>query len=37
MKMILSTASTPDECVAALDGWQRRYVEALRDTAAPRP
>lgn len=30
MKMILTAATTPDAYVAALDGWQRRYVEALR-------
>jgi hypothetical protein len=32
MKMILTSATTPDEYVACLDGWQRRYVQALRET-----
>jgi len=31
MKMILTPATTPEEYVAYLSGWQRRYVEALRD------
>lgn len=39
MKMILTSATTPDEYVASLAGWQRRYVQALRDivlqSAAP--
>ena len=30
MKMILTSARTPDEYIAALDGWQRDYAEALR-------
>lgn len=30
MKMILTTATTPDEYVHCLDGWQRDYVHALR-------
>jgi hypothetical protein len=30
--MILTAATTPNEYVACLDGWQRRYVEALRHT-----
>lgn len=30
--MILTSANTPDEYVGCLDGWQRRYVEALRAT-----
>lgn len=29
-KMILTTARTPDEYLAALAGWQRRYAAALR-------
>lgn len=32
MKMILTSATTPDGYVACLQGWQRRYVEALRET-----
>jgi len=32
MKMILTPATTPEEYVGYLSGWQRRYVEALRDT-----
>lgn len=32
MKMILTSAKTPDDYVACLSGWQRRYVEALRGT-----
>ncbi|MBL0729897.1 DUF1801 domain-containing protein [Piscinibacter sp. HJYY11] len=38
MKMILTSATTPEGYVAGLDGWQRRYVDALRSTvlgAAP--
>jgi molybdopterin-binding protein len=38
LKMILNSATTPSEYVECLDGWQRRYVEALRATvtaAAP--
>ena len=30
MKMILTSATNPDEYVACLGGWQRGYVEALR-------
>lgn len=30
MKMILTSARTPDDYVDALSGWQRRYAEALR-------
>ena len=30
MKMILTSANTPDEYIACLDGWQRSYAEALR-------
>ena len=29
-KMILTPATTPDEYIQYLDGWQRRYAEALR-------
>jgi len=32
MKMILTPATMAEEYVAYLSGWQRRYVEALRDT-----
>lgn len=32
MKMVLTAAKTPGEYVECLDGWQRRYVEALRAT-----
>jgi hypothetical protein len=38
MKMILTPATTPNEYVECLVGWQRSFVEALRDTvraAAP--
>lgn len=38
LKMILTSATTPSDYVECLDGWQRRYVEALRATvtaAAP--
>ena len=38
MKMILTPATTPDEYIACLDGWQRLFAEALRNTvraAAP--
>lgn len=30
MKMILTTATNPDEYVACLGGWQRSYAQALR-------
>ena len=30
MKMILTTATTPDEYVACVQGWQQTYVAALR-------
>ena len=33
MKMLLTSATTPDAYIARLDGWQRRYCEALRSTA----
>lgn len=33
MKMVLTPATTPDAYIARLDGWQRRYCEALRSTA----
>lgn len=29
MKMVLTTADTPDAYLLALDGWQRRYADAL--------
>ncbi len=32
MKMILTPATTPDEYVACLTGWQKSFAEALRDT-----
>jgi hypothetical protein len=32
MKMILTPATTPDEYIGCLDGWQRRFAEALRNT-----
>lgn len=38
MKMILTTAATPDEYIACLAGWQRAYAQALRavvTSAAP--
>ncbi|MEQ1682543.1 MAG: DUF1801 domain-containing protein [Burkholderiaceae bacterium] len=38
MKMILTPATTPDEYIDCLTGWQRRFAEALRDavrTASP--
>ena len=38
MKMVLTPAKQPSEYLAFLDGWQRRYVEALREavlSAAP--
>lgn len=38
MKMILTSATTPDEYLDCLSSWQGRYVAALRDTvraAAP--
>ena len=31
MKMILTPATSPDEYIQYLDGWQRRYAEALRE------
>jgi hypothetical protein len=30
MKMILTSATTPDEYIACLGGWQRDYAAALR-------
>lgn len=30
MKMILTSAKTPDEYIECLSGWQRDYAEALR-------
>ena len=30
MKMILTSAKTPDEYVGCLDGWQQSHVSALR-------
>ena len=30
MKMILTSATSPGEYVACLDGWQRAYAQALR-------
>jgi hypothetical protein len=38
MKMILTSAKTPDEYIECLSGWQRDYVHALRSAvrgAAP--
>lgn len=38
MKMILTSATSPDEYIACLAGWQKGFAEALRDTvraAAP--
>ena len=38
MKMILTPATTPDEYIDCLTGWQRSFAEALRNTvrvAAP--
>jgi hypothetical protein len=38
MKMILTSATTPDEYIDSLTGWQRGFAEALRNavrTAAP--
>jgi hypothetical protein len=32
MKMILTSARTPDDYIECLSGWQRRYAEALRST-----
>lgn len=32
MKMILTPATTPDEYIGYLTGWQRAYAEALRNT-----
>lgn len=32
MKMILTPATTPDEYIACLTGWQKSFAEALRDT-----
>ena len=34
MKMILTSAATPDEYVACLGGWQRAYAQALREVVA---
>lgn len=34
MKMILTDANSPDEYIAALDGWQQRYAAALRCAVA---
>jgi hypothetical protein len=31
MKMILTPATTPDEYIQYLTGWQRRFAEALRN------
>jgi hypothetical protein len=39
VKMILTPATTPDEYIGFLSGWQRRYAEALRHAvreAAPK-
>ena len=30
MKMILTSATSPDEYITGLSGWQRAYAEALR-------
>ncbi len=38
MKMILTSAPTPDEYIECLSGWQRRFAQALRSVvleAAP--
>lgn len=38
MKMILTSATTPQQYIEALSGWQQRYAKALRDAvtdAAP--
>lgn len=32
MRMILTSARTPDNYIECLSGWQRRYAEALRST-----
>ena len=32
MKMIMTPATTPDEYIACLTGWQKSFAEALRDT-----
>ena len=32
MKMILTPATTPDEYIEYLSGWQRNFAEALRNT-----
>ena len=32
MKMILTPATTPDEYIGCLTGWQRSFAEALRNT-----
>ncbi|TDP72735.1 DUF1801 domain-containing protein [Roseateles toxinivorans] len=32
MNMILTSATTPDEYIACLAGWQKSFAEALRDT-----
>ena len=34
MKMILTDATSPDEYIAALDGWQQRHAAALRGAVA---
>jgi hypothetical protein len=39
MKMVLTSARTPDEYIDALGGWQQRYAQALRSAvqaASPR-
>lgn len=30
MKMVLTSATNPDEYIACLDGWQQAYAQALR-------
>ncbi|MBT9457122.1 MAG: DUF1801 domain-containing protein [Burkholderiaceae bacterium] len=32
MKMILTSTTMPDEYIPCLDGWQKGFTEALRDT-----
>ena len=32
MKMVLTSARTPDDYIECLSGWQRRYADALRAT-----
>jgi len=32
MKMVLTSATTPEGYIGGLDGWQRSYCEALRST-----